>query len=70
MSAAEAAIESAYAPDTDHTLLTEDGKFIAIYNASTTTYMNLYYMSPLLNGTKCFGFWYYIYGPQVKKYKN
>lgn len=67
MTAAEAAQLSPYAPEYDHTLLTDQGSLLTAMNGSTL--QSSFYLSPSLNGSKCFEFWYYQYGPQVQTNK-
>ena len=55
-----------FSPQKDHTLDSELGSFAGVLSSNYTRYAKSALISPLMNGTRCVEFWYYMYGSEVK----
>ena len=56
-----------YSPSTDHTLGNDDGSYLSLNSDAYFPKANVLFQSPLMNGTKCVAFCYYMYGSEVKQ---
>jgi hypothetical protein len=54
-----------YSPSIDHTLGNEQGSYLSLDSDAYFPKANVLFQSPLMNGTKCVAFWYYMYGSEV-----
>jgi hypothetical protein len=55
-------------PSVDHTLNTDSGSLLTPnVTSNLASYSTANYLSPLMNGSKCIEFYYYMYGPVVSE---
>ena len=52
-------------PQNDHTLENNQGSFLTLDSTNYYPKTTVLFSSPLMNGTKCIEFWYYMYGSEV-----